>query len=116
MKIGIPKEIKQDEYRVSLLPVGAHLLTRDGHQVLVEKSAGLGSGYSDEDYQKAGAQIVDTAQQVFDKSQMIVKVKEPMGAELNMMRQGQTMFTYFHFAASKSLTDACLKAGITAVA
>lgn len=116
MKIGIPKEIKQDEYRVSLLPVGAHLLTRDGHQVLIEKSAGLGSGYTDEDYQKAGAQIVDTPKQVFDESEMIVKVKEPMGDELSMMRQGQTVFTYFHFAASKSLTQACLKAGITAVA
>lgn len=116
MIIGVPRETKSDEYRVSMLPVGVEMLVRDGHQVLVERSAGAGSGYEDEQYTQAGATLVDTASEVFAQSQMIVKVKEPIGDELNLMRDGQVVFTYFHFAADRKLTEACLRAGITAVA
>jgi alanine dehydrogenase len=116
MIVGIPKEIKKDEYRVALLPVGAKLLTRDGHTVLLEKGAGIGSGFSDEAYAAAGATIVDTAEEVYDQAEMIVKVKEPQPAEIALLQEGQVAFGYFHFAASRELTDACLKAGITAVA
>lgn len=116
MIIGVPKETKSDEYRIALLPVGAHLLTEQGHQVLVERSAGEGSGYTDEDYQRAGATLVDTAAEVFGKAELIIKVKEPQPDEIGMFHPGQTVFTYFHFAASRELTDKCLKADINAVA
>lgn len=116
MIIGIPKETKSDEYRVSLLPVGAHLLVEQGHTVLVERSAGEGSGYTDEDYQTAGATLVDSAADVFDDAELIVKVKEPQPDEIAMFHPGQTVFTYFHFAASRELTEGCLKADINAVA
>ena len=116
MIIGIPCEIKSDEYRVSMLPVGVELLVAQGHDVLIEKNAGVGSGYEDEQYVRAGATIVETHGEVFEKAQMIVKVKEPVGDELNLMRSDQTVFTYFHFAANRELTESCLAAGITAVA
>lgn len=116
MIVGIPKEIKGDEYRVALLPVGVEMLCERGHRVLVERGAGCGSGYEDEQYQAAGATLVDEPEGVFAKSEMIVKVKEPIADELGMLRRGQTVFTYFHFAADRGLTDACLAAGITAVA
>jgi len=116
MIIGVPREIKEDEYRVSMLPVGVDLLSCAGHTVLVEHDAGAGSGYLDEQYVAGGARIVDEHGEVFEKADLIVKVKEPMGPEFDMMRDGQLVFTYFHFAASKECTDACLKAGITALA
>jgi len=116
MIIGIPKEIKQQENRVSLLPSAAHQLARRGHTVLVQKSAGVGSGYPDEDYLEAGAKIVETAEEVFAKADMIVKVKEPLPPEYGLLRKGQILFTYLHLAASKSLTEALLKSGVTGVA
>lgn len=116
MIVGVPREIKPDEYRVAMLPVGAELLVRAGHQVLFECGAGVGSGYEDAQYTAAGAAVVDDAGQVYEQAQLIVKVKEPIGPELTMMRRGQIMFTYFHFAASEPLTQACLEARITAVA
>ena len=116
MIIGIPKETKQHEYRVSVLPVGVELLTKAGHQVLVQTNAGVGSGYEDRDYEQAGATLIDNAEEVFGKADMIVKVKEPLKDEWPLLRQNQIVFTYFHFAASHELTQACLNAGITAVA
>jgi alanine dehydrogenase len=116
MIIGVPKETKTDEYRVALLPVGAQLLTGDGHTVLIEQGAGLGSGFSDEQYSSVGAQIAESAEQIYNRAEMIVKVKEPQPPEINMLREGQTLFCYFHFAASRELTVGCLDAGITAVA
>ena len=116
MIIGIPRETKPDEYRVSMLPVGVELLVKSGHQVLVEQSAGAGSGYDDQQYIAAGATLVAAHHDVFDQADMIVKVKEPIDDELSWLRPGQIVFTYFHFAASRSLTGACLKAKIIAVA
>ena len=116
MVIGIPKEIKEQEQRTALVPSAAELLTKRGHTVLVEKSAGVGSGYPDEEYRKAGAEIVDLAKDVFARADMIVKVKEPLPAEFPLLRKGQIVFTYLHLAASKALTDALLKSGVTAVA
>lgn len=116
MIIGIPREIKPDEYRVAMLPVGVQLLVADGHKVLLERDAGVGSGYEDGQYEAVGATIVGDHAEVFASAEMIVKVKEPVGEELTMLRQGQVVFTYFHFAASRELTEACLDTGITAVA
>ncbi len=116
MIIGVPREIKSDEYRVAMLPVGVELLAKAGHQVLVERDAGVGSGYENEQYTAAGATMVEEHEEVFAKAELIVKVKEPLAAEYPLLRKGQVLFTYFHFAASRELTAACLKAGITAVA
>jgi alanine dehydrogenase len=116
MIIGVPKEIKEQEQRVALLPSAVNQLTRHGHSVLVEKNAGAGSGYPDETYAKAGAEIVDQTKDVFSRSEMIVKVKEPLEAEFSLLRKGQILFTYLHLAASKSLTEALLKSGVTGVA
>ena len=116
MIIGVPKEIKEQEQRVALLPSATNQLTRHGHSVLVETNAGLGSGYPDEDYVKAGAEIVEQAKEVFARADMIVKVKEPLKAEFPLLRKGQILFTYLHLAASKSLTEALLKSGVTGVA
>ena len=116
MIIGVPKEIKEQEQRVALLPSGTSGLTKHGHSVLVQRDAGLGSGYPDHDYIKAGAEIVDQAKEVFARADMIVKVKEPLKAEFPLLRRGQILFTYLHLAASKSLTEALLKSGVTGVA
>jgi alanine dehydrogenase len=116
MIIGIPKEIKEQEQRVALLPSAAGQLTRRGHSVVVQKNAGIGSGYPDDDYVKAGAEIVDQAKEVFARADMIVKVKEPLEAEFPLLRKGQILFTYLHLAASKFLTEALLKLGVTAIA
>ena len=116
MIIGVPKEIKEQEQRVALLPSATNQLTRRGHSVLVEKNAGLGTGYPDQDYVKAGAEIVEQAKEVFARADMIVKVKEPLKAEFPLLRRGQILFTYLHLAASKSLTEALLKSGVTGVA
>jgi alanine dehydrogenase len=116
VRIGIPREIKEDEYRVAMLPVGAAMAVREGHSVLVERGAGVGSGYDDAQYESAGATMVDGSAMLFERADMIVKVKEPVGDELAMLRRGQVVFTYFHFAADRALTDTCLSAGIHAVA
>ncbi|MFL6596220.1 MAG: alanine dehydrogenase [Chthoniobacterales bacterium] len=116
MIIGVPKEIKSQEHRVGLIPSTATTLTRKGHTVLAQKGAGIGSGYSDEDYVAAGAKIIDTAEQIFRDAEMIVKVKEPLPPEYGLLRKGQILFTYLHLAASKPLTDALLKSGVTGVA
>ena len=116
MRIGVPKETKSDEYRVSLLPVGAHLLSEDGHEVLIETQAGVGSGYNDKDYVAAGATIVDTADAVISDSELLIKVKEPQPEELKKFSDSQIVFGYFHFASSENLTHACIEKNITALA
>ena len=116
MIIGVPKEIKEQEQRVALLPSAAEQLKRRGHTVLAEKNAGVGSGYPDEEYGKAGAEIVDSAAEVFRRADLIVKVKEPLKAEFPLLRKGQILFTYLHLAASKPLTEALLDSGVTGVA
>ena len=116
MRVGVPKEIKPDEYRVGMMPVGAETLVRAGHSVLVETQAGVASGFPDEDYQKAGATIVKSADEVFGGADMIVKVKEPQKAEIGRFRKGQVLFTYLHFAADKELTQACVRSGVVAIA
>lgn len=116
MIIGVPREIKQDEYRVAMLPVGVEELTRRGHQVLVESGAGLGSGLTDVEYEENGAEIVSEASEVFSRSDLIIKVKEPQSPEWELIRPGQIVFTYFHFAADEELTKSILDTGCTAVA
>ncbi len=109
MLIGVPKEIKTNENRVALLPVGASTLIANGHKVLIETNAGAGSSFSDEDYKAVGAEIASSAKEVFSNADMIMKVKEPINDEYTMIREGQIVFTYFHFAASKELTEAMMK-------
>jgi alanine dehydrogenase len=116
MIIGVPNETKCDEFRVGLLPVGAEELTRSGHKVLIESGAGLGSGLPDAEYAKHEAEIVGSAAELYSRAEMVVKVKEPQPAEYPLLRPGQTVFTYFHFAANRRLTEAVLRSGITAVA
>src|SRR2546423_4408116 len=116
MIIGVPKEIKEQEQRVALLPSAVEQLTKRGHTSLVEKNAGVGSGYPDQDYKKAGAEIIDLARDVWGSADMIVKVKEPLSAEFPLLRKGQILFTYLHLAASKPLTDALLKSGVIGIA
>ncbi len=114
--IGVPKEIKTDEYRVAMIPVGAEELTRAGHKVLIQAGAGQGSGIDDERYAENGAEIVASAAEIWNRAELIVKVKEPLPAEWPMLRNGQMVFTYFHFAADRALTDAVINSGITAIA
>ncbi len=116
MIIGVPKEIKTDEYRVSMVPVGTEELVKRGHQVLVETQAGLGCGVSDQDYTDNGAQIVSSAKEIYKRSELIVKVKEPQRQEVKMLQPGQVIFTYFHFAANRELTESTLKSGALAIA
>ena len=116
MIIGVPKEIKLDEYRVALLPVGAEELVRAGHTVLVEAGAGIGSGLPDHEYLEQGAKLVATPDEVFARADLIVKVKEPQASEWPLIRDGQALFTYFHFAASRELTEAMMACGATCVA
>jgi alanine dehydrogenase len=113
MIVGVPKEVKADEYRVGLLPVGVELLRRDGHSVIIERGAGDGSGFADERYAEQGAEIV-SSDDVWSRADLVVKVKEPQPSEIPLMREGQQVFTYFHFAASRELTEGCLKRGIIA--
>ena len=116
MRVGVPKEIKPDEYRVGMMPVGAVQLVRAGHQVFVETQAGVSSGFTDDDYRNAGANVVQSADEVFGNADMIVKVKEPQPPEIGRFRRGQIVFTYMHFAADRELTQACVKSGIVAIA
>ncbi len=114
--VGVPNEIKTHEYRVAMTPVGVDELTQDGHTVLVQQGAGQGSGITDEQYRAVGGEIVPNAGDVWGRADLIVKVKEPLPVEWPMMRSGQVVFTYFHFAADEKLTRACMASGITAVA
>jgi alanine dehydrogenase len=114
--VGVPKEIKIDEYRVALLPVGVHELRHAGHRVLIEKDAGQGSGIANELYAEAGAEIVASASEVFADADLIVKVKEPLPSEWPLLRPSQILFTYLHLAASRDLTQALIDAGLTAIA
>jgi alanine dehydrogenase len=116
MLIGVPHEIKRDEYRVAMLPVGVEELTRAGHQVLIETGAGIGSGLADAEYAAEGAEIVASAAEIYARAELIVKVKEPLPPEYPLIRRGQTLFTYFHFAASRELTEAMLASGATCLA
>ncbi len=116
MIIGIPRELKSMEYRVSLVPAGVEVLLQEGHQVCVQEGAGRGSGFSDADYEEAGALLVESAEAVFSNADMIVKVKEPQPEEYDRIREGQILFTYFHFAASEELTRAMMSAGVVAIA
>jgi alanine dehydrogenase len=116
MKIGVPKEIKTNENRIALVPAGAETLVGAGHSVLVETGAGLGSGFADEDFAAVGAAIAPDADTVWRDSEMIMKVKEPIKVEWPRMRNGQLLFTYFHFAADEELTRAHLKSGAVCVA
>ncbi len=116
MIVGVPKEIKTNENRVALVPAGAESLVGDGHTLLVEQGAGLGSGFSDEAYRAVGAQVGKTTDEVWAKAELILKVKEPIESEWPRMRKGQVLFTYFHFAASEPLTKAVIKSGCVAIA
>ena len=116
MIIGVPKEIKDKEYRVAITPAGVDVLVKAGHKVIVERNAGVGSGISDEEYRKAGAETADTAQEVFKQADMIIKVKEPLPQEYPLLRKNQILFTYLHLAPVPELTKALMKSEIVAVA
>lgn len=116
MLIGVPAERKTHEYRVALVPAGVEALTQAGHQVLVEQGAGLASGFTDDFYERAGAVVVSGAGELWARAAMIVKVKEPLEEEWPGMREGQIVFTYFHFAASEALTRAIMESGVVAIA
>ena len=111
MKIGIPKEIKNNENRVGMTPAGVAELVKHGHEVYVQHTAGEGSGFPDDAYTAVGAQILPTIEEVYAVADMIVKVKEPIAPEYPLVKKGQLLFTYFHFASDRELTDAMLKSG-----
>jgi alanine dehydrogenase len=116
MKVGVPKEVKVHEYRVAMTPAGVHELARHGHQVYVEDQAGVGSAITNDAFVDAGATIVPTADDAWAEGDLVLKVKEPIAEEYHRMREGQTLFTYLHLAASRDCTDALVKAGVTAIA
>jgi alanine dehydrogenase len=116
MKIGVPREIKNHEYRVAITPAGVMEMVRHGHEVFIEQDAGIGSSISNEEYVKAGAKMLATADEVWQTGDMIMKVKEPIAAEYDRMRDGQLLFTYLHLAAEQKCTDALLKKKVTGVA
>ena len=116
MIIGVPKEIKENEFRVGMVPAGVESMVKAGNKVLVEKNSGLGSGISDAEYRKAGATIKKTSKEIYKAADMIVKVKEPLPAEYLLLRQNQIVFTYFHFAADEKLTKAIARSKCIAMA
>lgn len=116
MRVGIPTEIKNNENRVAITPAGVHELVRRGHEVFIEAGAGNGSGFTDEAYVAEGATMLATADEVWAKGDLLLKVKEPIAAEYHRMRDGQVLFTYLHLAASRECTDALIKSGTTAIA
>lgn len=116
MIIGVPKEIKEQENRVALLPSAAYTLIARGHEVIVERNAGCGSGYDNEDYIGAGAKMVERHEDVFAQAELIVKVKEPLPEEYDLLREGQLLFTYLHLAANRRLTEALARSKVTALA
>ncbi len=116
IRIGVPREVKDNEFRVGLIPSGAYSLVEDGHTVSIEKGAGDGSGFADEEFVKAGATIVDTADELYEDSDLIIKVKEPVQEEFHRLRKGQIVFGYFHLAPLPELTQVLVDKGVTAVA
>ncbi|CAM3700572.1 alanine dehydrogenase [Nocardiopsis rhodophaea] len=116
MRVGVPREIKNHEYRVAITPAGVHELVTRGHEVVIERDAGLGSSIKNEEYTAAGARILDTADDVWGEGELILKVKEPIAEEYHRMREGQTLFTYLHLAASRECTDALLERKVTGIA
>lgn len=116
MKVGIPREVKNNEFRVAITPAGVHELVRGGHEVFVERGAGLGSSIADEEYTAAGAGILGSADDVWATADLLLKVKEPVAEEYHRLRKDQTLFTYLHLAASRECTDALLASGTTAIA
>ncbi|MDG1830700.1 MAG: alanine dehydrogenase [Flavobacteriaceae bacterium] len=116
MTIGIPKEIKDNEFRVGMTPSGVNSFVRNGHTVYVEKGAGLGSGFSDGLYSSIGAEICNSVEEVYSKSEMIIKVKEPLKQEYSLIKKDQIIYTFFHFASSKGLTEAMIKSGAICIA
>ncbi|PQJ77836.1 alanine dehydrogenase [Polaribacter porphyrae] len=116
MKIGIPKEIKNNENRVGMTPAGVFALTKQNHKVYVQSTAGIGSGFFDEDYQEVGATILPTIEDIYNQSEMIVKVKEPIAEEYGLIKENQIVFTYFHFASSQPLTEAMIKSKAICIA
>lgn len=116
VKVGIPREVKNNEFRVAITPAGVHELVRNGHQVVVERNAGAGSSITDEEYIAAGARILPTADEVWATADLLLKVKEPVAEEYHRLRKDQTLFTYLHLAASRECTDALLESGTTAIA
>ncbi|MGC5019409.1 alanine dehydrogenase [Micromonospora sp. DT47] len=116
MKVGIPREVKNHEYRVAITPAGVNEFTRSGHQVFVESGAGVGSSITDDEFAAAGAKILATADEVWDTAELVLKVKEPIAEEHHRMREGQVLFTYLHLAASKECTDALIDRKVTGIA
>ncbi len=116
MRISVPKEVKNNEYRVAITPAGVHELTAHGHEVFIESSAGVGSSIPDDEYVAAGAKIVDSADATWEAGDLVLKVKEPVESEYHRLRDGQTLFTYLHLAASQECTDALLERGVTSIA
>ncbi|MBB6172647.1 alanine dehydrogenase [Nocardiopsis mwathae] len=116
MRVGVPREIKNHEYRVAITPAGVHELVTRGHEVVIERDAGLGSSITDEEFTAAGARILDSADAVWAEGELILKVKEPIAEEYHRMREGQTLFTYLHLAASRECTDALLERKVTGIA
>lgn len=117
MLVGIPREVKNNEFRVAITPAGVHELVRHGHQVVIEQSLrSVGSAITDEEYVAAGARILATADEVWAAADLLLKVKEPIAEEYHRLRKDQTLFTYLHLAASRACTDALLESGTTAIA
>src|SRR5689334_2255506 len=116
MKIGVPQEVKEQEFRVALTPAGAGELVRHGHEVSIQSGAGVGSGFPDAAYAEAGARLVPDADRVWRDADLVLKVKEPIPQEYSRMRREQVLFTYLHLAASRECTEAILNSGITAIA
>jgi alanine dehydrogenase len=116
MIVGVPKEIKPSEYRTALTPSGVLELQKNGHTILIEKNSGAGSGYSDQAYEQAGAEIVNSAQEIFDRAALILKVKEPQESEYALIKENQILFTYFHFASSRGLTEAMIRSKAVCIA
>ena len=116
MKVGIPKEIKNNENRVGMTPAGVAELVKNGHEVFVQHTAGEGSGFPDEQYTAVGAKILPTIEDVYATADMIVKVKEPIKPEYKLIRKGQLLFTYFHFASDEELTKAMIESGSVCLA
>ncbi len=116
MKVGVPKEVKNHEYRVAITPAGVHEFARHGHEVLIERGAGVGSSITDDEYVAAGARIIESADDVWADAELVLKVKEPVEQEYHRMRREQVLFTYLHLAASRDCTAALLKSGITGIA
>lgn len=116
MKVGVPREVKNHEYRVAITPAGVFELTKHGHEVYIEQDAGIGSAITDDEYVAAGAKILSSASEVWRTGDLILKVKEPIASEYHLLRPGQTLFTYLHLAASRECTEALITAGVTGIA